>query len=393
MTLLYIGGDWSYSVIHSDQQVTAAGGEWPAISSHQAVHPYVGYVLDPDALEGVNSLGFLRFPQDIPRRAPGRTVVALTGGSVAMLLYESAGDRLREELERRLPGQQVDICCLAVLGHKQPQQVMAVNYLGCLGAEFDVVVNLDGFNEIAFPPTVDRDGHAFDAYPSYWISRLPVVHDARELEVRLDAMRIRAERTGLAARFSRPPWKYSAVMLLYWRCHNQILANRLSRLADELSDYSAVGRRMPYSQRGPPNDWTGPEQRLARLADHWELCSRQMQRVCDGMDARYVHALQPNQYVPDSKPFTDEELRIAVNPRSGYVSPVRNGYELLQDRGRRMHADGIRFVDLTRIFAETQESAYGDECCHLTHRGNQILADRLAEEIVRALFPENASTD
>jgi hypothetical protein len=157
VTLLVIGGDWSYSVIHSDQRVTAAGGEWPAVSSHQAVHPYVGYVLDPDALEGVNSLGFLQFPQDIPRRAPGRTVVALTGGSVAMMLYEGAGDRLRQEIERRLPGQQVDICCLAVLGHKQPQQIMAVNYLGCLGAEFDVVVNLDGFNEIAFPPTVDTD--------------------------------------------------------------------------------------------------------------------------------------------------------------------------------------------------------------------------------------------
>lgn len=393
VTLLVVGGDWSYSVIHSNQQVTASGGEWPAASSQQAVHPYVGYVLDPDAVAGVNPLGFPGSGVDIPRRAPGRTVVAITGGSVAMMLHERAGDRLRQELERRMPATQVDLCCLAVLGHKQPQQVMAVNYLGCLGAEFDVVVNLDGFNEIAFPPTVDRGGDTFDAYPSYWTSRLPVVHDARELQVRLEAMRRRSERRELAARLSRPPWKYSAALLLYWRCRDQMLANRLNRLAGELADYLSVDRRMPYSRRGPSNDWTNRDQRLARLADHWELGSRQLQRVCDGMDAVYIHALQPNQYVPDSKPFTDEERSIAVNPNSGYIPLVRDGYALLQERGRRMRADGIRFVDLTRVFADTRESAYGDECCHLTARGNQVLADRLAGEIARALFPDDASAD
>lgn len=34
-------------------------------------------------------------------------------------------------------------------GWKQPQQLLALNYFLSLGQRFDVIVNLDGFNEIA----------------------------------------------------------------------------------------------------------------------------------------------------------------------------------------------------------------------------------------------------
>ena len=33
-------------------------------------------------------------------------------------------------------------------GYKQPQQLMAYNYLLSLGAEFDAVINIDGYNVI-----------------------------------------------------------------------------------------------------------------------------------------------------------------------------------------------------------------------------------------------------
>jgi hypothetical protein len=36
-------------------------------------------------------------------------------------------------------------------GYKQPQQLMALNWFMALGGEFDIVINLDGFNDVALP--------------------------------------------------------------------------------------------------------------------------------------------------------------------------------------------------------------------------------------------------
>ena len=46
-----------------------------------------------------------------------------------------------------LSGRKIDIVRLALPGQKQPQQLMTLAWVQSLGAEFDIVVNLDGYNE------------------------------------------------------------------------------------------------------------------------------------------------------------------------------------------------------------------------------------------------------
>ena len=79
--------------------------------------------------------------------------VVITGSSVATDLYLRSAAVLRTEL-RKSPAAgrpRSQILCLALGGMKQPQQLLALEYFLSLGASFDVVINLDGFNEIALP--------------------------------------------------------------------------------------------------------------------------------------------------------------------------------------------------------------------------------------------------
>jgi hypothetical protein len=47
--------------------------------------------------------------------------------------------------------------------------------------------------------------------------------------------------------------------------------------------------------------------------------------------------------------------------------------------------DGIRFIDLSRVFADHPEPLYVDSCCHVDVRGNTIVADAMFETIRRDL--------
>ena len=85
-----------------------------------------------------------------PRLRPEDTVViALLGGSVANQVQPF----LREALSRwfaaqNLP-QQPLVIDLTLGGGKQPQQALMIANILLLGGEFDLVVNLDGFNELS----------------------------------------------------------------------------------------------------------------------------------------------------------------------------------------------------------------------------------------------------
>lgn len=76
-------------------------------------------------------------------------IVGLFGGSFSKLCYFS----LKSVLDRHSAtlGKNFIVINFATDGYKQPQQLMILNYLLALGAEFDVVINLDGFNEVSLP--------------------------------------------------------------------------------------------------------------------------------------------------------------------------------------------------------------------------------------------------
>ena len=106
-----------------------------------------------------------------------------------------------------------------------------------------------------------------------------------------------------------------------------------------------------------------------------------MHLLCQGMGIEYYHFLQPNQYVPDSKPLSAEEVADAWRANHPYRTPALEGYPRLVRYGRRLRRNGIAFHDLTGIFRERPETLYRDTCCHLNQAGNTLLAEAIRRVI------------
>src|SRR5205807_2871539 len=112
----------------------------------------------------------------IHARSKDKLIVAIVGGSLACYFRQYGVERLEDLLKKdpRLAGKRFLFVNLALGGYKQPQQLMTLNYLLALGAQFDILINIDGFNEVALYEFESAGAHVFPAFPRAWASRIEV---------------------------------------------------------------------------------------------------------------------------------------------------------------------------------------------------------------------------
>jgi hypothetical protein len=311
----------------------------------------------------------------------GEVVIGIFGGSLSANLG-AGGDRLAEALRedlRRYPGMELTVLSFAIAGHKQPQQLMALSYMLALGVHLDVVINLDGFNEIALPSTtnVPKNYNAF--YPRGWL----LMVDDLDQELRRAAGELTFLRRRRAARadfFSRPPLAYSLTAGLAWTILDAPLTRRISEAERALleEERSPSGN---YQARGPGQEYASDDEMYDDLVAVWKRSSLVMDGVCRRYGIEYFHFLQPNQYFPGSKTLSAEEKRTAWNDEHPYKTAVEQAYPRLVAAGGELAGEGVAFHDFTRVFAASSETVYKDACCHVNHLGNR----RIARSIARAI--------
>ena len=117
------------------------------------------------------------------------------------------------------------------------------------------------------------------------------------------------------------------------------------------------------------------------IGDLWLRSTLSMDAVARRFDVPFLHLLQPNQYVPDSKPLSQEEREVAISEVGGWGMYARAGYPVLQSRLEDLQALGVRSVDLTGIFSGHPETLYSDDCCHVNREGSRILALEVADQL------------
>jgi hypothetical protein len=358
--------------------------------TEQVIHPYLGFVMDAErhraALDSRNrrdavDLGFPRNTHSLFQTpSDRRAVVAVFGGSVAELFTLEGTDELVRQLRLipRFVDKDVIVLCLASAGYKQPQQLMTLNYFLSLGAHFDIVINIDGFNEVALTPTDVVSKGVFPFYPRGWYYRVADLdpgmrRDIGTVSVLLSA---RAER---AAAFSRPPLRYSITAGLVWSLLDRADEARIAKCELDLlvTDRAARG----YQTRGPGWKYGSDVAMFADIAAVWRRSSMLMHLLCTGDGIEYYHFLQPNQYVAGSKELATREKRYAWSEHHPYRAGVQAGYPLLREAGEGLRRDGVRFYDLTLAFKDVREPLYVDTCCHFNRRGNMILAREIAKAI------------
>lgn len=353
----------------------------------EVLHPYLGYVFTPEQSDqarasygvGISRWGFLDDKGPIHAAAPNRVVVGVFGGSVAWYFSSESADALVRGL-RASPeyrDKEIVIVRAALFGYKQPQQLLALTYLLSMGAHFDVVINLDGFNEVVLPVTENVSKRVFPFFPRTWFLRAADSESARAVADRITALRV--ERRNAAAWASTPLVRYSPGVNLAWRIRDVELSNRMdAEQAGWLQSQSSDGN---YAGTGPFEAYSGDGPLYADLADKWKQASLQMHRLASANGARYFHFLQPNQYVEGSKVMSAEERAIAIDEGFMFAGPARAGYPRLIEAGRQLQQAGVRYHDLTRVFESVPERVYRDNCCHLERNGGEIMARAIAAAV------------
>ncbi len=379
--------------VEVDEGSDADGGpalDLPRDLGNEVVHPYLGFVLDPGLHSGNRraaggrealDFGFVLGEPDIfhPPSAE-RPVVAITGGSMAFRFGLVAGGELRDEFLGGLPGfERAVVVNLALPGYKQPQQLIALGYFLALGAHFDLVLNLDGFNEVALPPSENLTHGVFPFFPRNWYFRAQDLDASLRLAVG-ELAYLEARRRRTAAGFAAAPYRYSLTSGLVWTVLDRDLRRSLSERERELRrEREQVGES--FTVTGPRWEERDEEATYRELVAVWARASEQMHHLLAGHGGRYHHFLQPNQYLDGSKPMAKEERRTSVHPDHPYGRHAAKAYPLLVEHGRTLVDRGVRYTDLTTIFAEVEEPVYRDLCCHLNETGQRLLVRAIAAAI------------
>ncbi|MFT5444554.1 MAG: hypothetical protein ACI8W3_003611 [Myxococcota bacterium] len=376
-----------------DANLIAAEDRGP-VPSWQVLHPYLGFVLHPSHRKnGSNDYGFVGAlpPFEVgggPQLRADRSrpaVVAVVGGSVAQNMTHKAGELLGTELSSSacFEGREVSVVNLALPGFKQPQQLLTLNYFLSVGAVIDVVISLDGFNEIALPIAENKVHGVYPFYPRNWKFHVAGLKDVTTMRGVGEVEFWRSARKELAAIFSSRVLRYSATANTVWLYADRAIEHTAAmKMVDlTLAQSEGSGTFDGYMKRGPTRDYPSESLRYADLTESWERSTHLMHGVSRASGIAPFSFLQPNQRVPDSKVFAPGEREVALPRRQAYDAPTRTGYPGLIEAAARMQADGLAFDDLTMVFRDIEETVYIDGCCHVNELGSKTMAVEIARLI------------
>lgn len=391
--LLLVGQGFRRECDFRDELSTQGATAKSRRETAEILHPYLGWVRRPGSRfnRGENSaaatspsvteFGFADDGLPLIKREPGTWIIAVTGGSLAEEFCQFGWPTLRDALQTspEFRGRRLKIVRLALEGYKQPQQSLLLHYLLSLGAEFDFVINLDGFNEVALPDVENVPNRVFAAFPRAWHVRAMDSHDLPSLRIIGQVVHLQDCDRARAKSFAQRPWRWLPTATLVWAVGHRGIKNEEVKLHFELQ--AAQRDRRLGDVLGPAEKFESPEVLYRHCATIWRNSSRLMHDLCLERGIRYLHFLQPNQHLPGTKVLSPEERSLERKLNLSWPRAVEQGYPLLIKLGIELKAAGVEFHDLTLLFESNTQTTYRDDCCHLNDAGNAILAQQIADAI------------
>jgi len=359
-----------------------------------AIHPYFGWV-ERVKRGATNNHGFRNVSAkddccDFPFKAKeNQAIVAIFGGSVAGALgIMSRGDDYFRKKLKNLPqfaDKEIVFLTFASGGYRQPQQVMILTYYLLIGQKFDVIINVDGFNEIvtAFNNNNDKDNIDIS---------LPATDIWFNTGRHIERINMRSgDNRGIV--LAQHVWQdvnlaRSSEQCMFATCfiirkmlqhyHRLQIENIDGEKNEKWREYTHF--YLPLKHKQPENGLTFKTipAMMKKQAQIWENSARRMAQMAKNSNAQYIHMLQPTLlYVVDKK----IEPRNRLNPYDRYIPILKEGYPRLISKIPAMRADGINIADGTGIFDSYQGRIYSDDCCHYNMAGMQIMVDRIVDQI------------
>ncbi|WP_413166131.1 hypothetical protein ACL6C3_05815 [Capilliphycus salinus ALCB114379] len=370
------------------------GGE----SIVERLHPFFGFVQKPgpDFRPGFkyNNYGFIT-PYDYPfvKTSDNQLIVGVFGGSVASnySIYE-VNNKVLEQIFRQIPeykDKEIILLSFAIGGYKQPQQLLILNYMLARGQKFDLIINIDGFNEVALsnlnnqrqldfampsPAHIEPlTGLANNSLSNKALRTLLEIKDNKEqLGDSIESL----QDCKLASCYAVKS-VYVQTLVKNYRENLQ----RFERYRNKPLDQNQESVIFFYSQDSVLPDAVFFEQ----VADYWAKTSILMHQVATANNIPYFHFFQPNQYWKTNRKFSEAEKKIALSEASPYEKGVKIGYPLLLERIDDLKANNVNIFNAVSIFDDVAEPVYGDNCCHYNAKGDEVFSNYIGRSIVETL--------
>jgi len=318
---------------------------------------------------------------------------------VATHLCVYADEVLRKTLEQCpvLKGRNIRFNAICQGGYKQPQQLLALAYYLSLGTEIDMVINIDGVNELYIYYKNARVFNIDPSFPLHWAAETASnekqfalldfdrrVATARERE---SSFYSRAENTGLVR---------SALVRFLGRTLHIYTARSISAMQEKVETMVAEQGQegsLTYEQTGPIYaDFEKDPELFKEASRLWERSNLLIDTLLHGLGIPYLVCIQPNQYFAGTRDLLPTEKESAYHTESEFYYPLVNGYTYLLEAKDRLMGQGVSVADLTGVFNDEPETIYADVCCHYTLLGNQILAREVGQAACQTLTDAHSAT-
>tara|TARA_Y100000310_G_scaffold235580_1_gene238654 strand:+ start:1380 stop:2633 length:1254 start_codon:yes stop_codon:yes gene_type:complete len=356
----------------------------PLFTQNEVIHPYLGYVRAP---KNSMDIGYVNFAQLSDAVQEEKFTVGIFGGSFAFFVATRAEDVLREQiaLQQGLSKEDIVIVPIAMGGYKQPQQLMSFIYFLLMQSRFDIIVNIDGFNESVMIYENEKHKRPAAIYPHRWYERIhatPAYSNSQMLQGEI--IYVQHKRMERAQWLREMPLRYSSSIVFAFHVLDAIDRAQLRRA--RLQKHETSDDTLLPGMMGPSNAALGfSENEEEALAQIWYRSTVLMHTIAQAFDIPYVHILQPNQYIEGTKPIGNKERSIAMNETQVFVPHLRRIYPMLQQRGAELRENNIHFYDATRVFATAKKPLYADTCCHLSDEGYEMFVPFIIQSIGDAM--------
>ena len=343
------------------------------------IHPYFGFITPPTYAE----LPFTKTSKD-------QFIIGIFGGSVAQRFYDyEVEHHVLAKMFQPLPefkNKEIVILKFANQAHKQPQQLLILNYYLSVGQQLDMVINIDGFNEVALSYLNNKAGTEVAMPNDYIFSPLIALANkdfsSGHFELALEVLQLKSRLQNKVSQLSQ--CRLATCYMLRWAQAKYLLNQYRAKLQtfSELKTEAGKGSLIYQKRIEKPLD--DPEA-LERIVDLWFNSSRGMNDLLAARKIPYFEFIQPNQYYSTNRQFSADEQKIAFDEKSQYKEGTIKGYPKLLARLSSLESNGVKIFNAVNVFDQTKDVVYGDMCCHYNDAGNDVLARYIGQSIVTVL--------
>ena len=367
----------------------------------ERLHPFFGYVLKQGAFTNerlklkVNKHGFFSlYEYPFVKTNKKQFIIGIFGGSVAnnFAVDEYIHQRLSKKLQNNpeFADREIVILNFGNGGYKQPQQLLILNYFLALGQELDLVINIDGFNEVALS-NLNNKAQLEIAMPSVQhiqgltslannnlspeaMSAIVQINDNKQqLKAGIDKL----QNCQLALCHAVTSLQVKQLVNNY----QQAVVKYDAQVKQSNSDRAKSGIVYIPKADSVLSDAAAYE----KMASLWYESSIGMNQILSSRNIKYFHFIQPNQYYPTKRVFTAKEKEIAISKDSPYIEGVNKGYPVLLSKVNDLQKAGVNVFSAVNILDNTKETVYKDACCHYNSVGQEILVNYVSNSIIKVV--------